>query len=187
MHSETENVFGSQYHQTAEPHWIVELGFPPIFEDDRAALEAVFHQSGVPIFAIPDPRRKWPRHYANIDESVRSSVIPTLTLTTMDRATSTITVTGTDGDVVEQGDPLGFTLNSARHYFKAVSRTVISGATDIEVFNRPRLDLTSQSIALERVNVPHWFRLNRNDIPEETDLITTSFSLVGTEHWIAPT
>lgn len=176
-----EPVYGKQMHQYADPHWMFELSLPPASETTRRAIENILMASeGVSIFNVYDPRVPIPAHHSS------EGAVPALNVKGVDRATSSITVNGSNGDVISIGDPIAFTHSNRRHYYKAAEELTLTGLDQtLDVNLRPRESIVSVDIVAERIRPTHRFVVNVNETGEVTTAQNdrTSFNLKGVEYW----
>ena len=178
IRSSTE--FGAQSHEFGSAHWMLEASFKPSFtEAERSAYETLIHDNnGRGLFGVFDRRR--PKPLALIGTG---AAVPALTVTGTSKV-GTITVTGTAGDVISRGDPIGFTHNNRRHYYKFKDTVALTGVADVlRVFISPRVDLAGISAAAERDRPECYFNVQINDVEGITDLRQTPITLVGREYF----
>lgn len=180
--------FGSQMHEYASPYWMCDLVMPPANnEADRRAFEQVIHSNdGRGLFSVFDRRCPYPRYWRNIvGNGVNAqSVIPDITVTEISKSNSSLTIQGQAEDRVKYGDPIGFTYNNRRYYFKALTDLVLDGnEQELSVFIRPRITASGLSILAERIKPQCYFNVNVNDMEGQTALQSTPISLIGTEYW----
>lgn len=173
-------VYGKQLHQYADPFWMVELTLPPHKEETRREIETLLEASeGIGVFNVYDPRVPIPAHHTS------EGAVPALTIKDAERSGSRLLVNGVDGDVITKGDPIAFTYQNKRHYYKAAETLTLSGIDQwLDVYIRPRVDFDSQNIVAERIRPTNRFVVNIND----TGGVTTSddvtvFNLKGVEYW----
>lgn len=175
-------VYGKQMHQYSSPFWMFELTLPPAADATRAAVESVLQRSeGISVFNVYDPRRPIPAYHSS------EGVVPALNVKGVTRATSSITVNGTNGDVITEGDPIAFTdADGRRHYYKASEDLTLTGLDQtLDVFIRPRIDLASVDIVADRIRPTHRFSVNVNDTGGLTTARDdrTELMLKGVEYW----
>lgn len=187
-----EPEFGFPPIRTRSPYWAFEYSHPPADETTRREVAALLNKGrGLAAYRVYDPRVPYPQYWEKIvRDSGSTSIVPTITVTAVDKAASTITVTSDgSGDIVSADDPIAFDLNGQRHYFRATDRTEISGSTDIPVAFRPRSTEGSLSIAASRIKPTANFILrNQAGIfgPTGVDHFT-DITLSGVETWDYPT
>jgi hypothetical protein len=146
-----EPVFGKQVHQFGSPHWVFELKLPPKAERDRREIAAFFAKTqGKSVVNVYDPRIPVPAiYYSDRNSNLIEHIIPSLTVKAVNRLTSTITVSGREGDVITVDDPIGFTHAGIRHYYKALDTLTLDGTDqELSVYLRPRSSLTGLDIEL---------------------------------------
>lgn len=171
--------FGLQQHSAFSPHWICELTLPAKELKEYREIEALLAETeGIGIVNAFDPRFPYPSKYKVGD------AIPDIDVLAMSRANRTITVTGTPGDVIEKGDPIAFTHNGRRYYFKAMKRLLMTGGDlPLEVYLRPRETIASFRETIDRVRPAMRFSININDAYSESSQGLTVFKLIGREFW----
>ncbi len=179
--------FGRQAHEFMSPYWMFELGLPPKDMKQRREIESFLARTeGVKVVNVYDPRIPVPAYYqAFYGPNMPQGLVPELTVTGMDRSTSSLTVMGRDGDFITTGDPIAFTYEDVRFYFKAHDDLWLDGSEQaLEVFIRPRVNVTGISVAAERLKPTARFLIEINKTGGRTGLNRfTSYQLSGVEFW----
>ena len=172
-------AFGRAPHEHMSPFWMAELGLPDAFEDRRREIEAVLADiEGVAIVEAFDSRCPRPRALA------KGAAIPALTISAMDEAARSVTVTGTAGDIITKGDPLAVTAGGVRHYFKARADLTLTGNADtLPVFIRPRLTVSGVSLVVERDKPRCRFILDSTNVSNVTERKVTATTISLIEYW----
>lgn len=181
-----DTPFGKRPLVLLTPHWVFTLTLPPKDMDDRREIEALIHgYDGVPTFRVYDARVPYPAVFGAVAASqMPAGGVPDLLVVSMSKTAATLTVRGTAKDHITKGDPLAFTYDNRRYYFKAKEALTLTGGDDIlPVFLRPYLD-TAVGVKADRVRPTQAFNVRINDINQRTDDDhLTRFSLAGTEYW----
>lgn len=179
-HTVHDPEFGKQPHGYRSPNWVFRLSLPPQDLDNRRKIESFLARTeGTAIVNVYDPRTEMPKHFET------SGVVPSLTVTAMDRAARTLTVTGAAGDIITEGDPMSFIVGGVKYYFRAMQDLVLSGAAQsLEVYIRPRLTQTF-SVFANRIKPTCRFvigNINQTGGSTNTDKVS-EFELSGVEYW----
>ena len=181
-----DTPFGKKPIVLLTPHWVFSLTLPPKDMDDRREIEALIHGSdGVPTFRVYDARVPYPRVFNAVSASqMPAGGIPDLRVVAMSKTDNNVTVNGTAGDRITWGDPLAFTFENRRYYFKACENLNLTGGDDtLKVFMRPRAD-TAVNVLADRERPTQAFNVRINDIDQNTsDDHLTRFTLAGSEYW----
>lgn len=188
VYSVSEPRFGQQRNSILSPFWQCDLIMPPKKLDVYREIEAKFAETeGFGVVNVFDPRFPYPGHWKSIAKhNNAASSIPDITISDTSIANSQITITGTNGDMVHVGDPLAFTHNDKRYYFKARQDLELDGtAQTLDVYLRPREDLTGLAIVLDRVRPTMRFAVDINGATGRTENTFTEFNLRGVEFWHA--
>lgn len=183
MHAPT---FGKVPHEFMSPHWVFEFDLPDKDLGERRDIEKALAESEGKIpFNVYDPRCPYPAHYlGKAGKNAPASIIPTLTVKAIDKATSTIIVSGQDRDLITHGDPIAFTYDDVRYYFKSKDDLRLTGSDQVlRVFLRPRVSLTGLSIDVDRIRPTCRFDVDINNTGGKTERGMTNFSLRGIENW----
>ena len=179
--------FGKQAHEFMSPYWTFELGLPPKDMQQRREIESFLARTeGVGVVNVYDPRLPVPAYWRKFSgPSAPQGIIPALTVTAMDRVSSTLTISGKDGDLITTGDPLAFTHAGVRYYFKAHHDLWLDGTDQtLEVFIRPRVSLTGLDIPVERERPTARFLIEINETGGRTGInYMTDYRLSGVEYW----
>jgi len=179
--------FGRQAHEFMSPYWMFELSLPPKDMSQRRAIESFLARTeGVGVVNVYDPRLPVPAYYQNLaGPNMPVGLIPDVTIKAMDRETSFLTVSGTDGDLITTGDPIAFTHNNVRYYFKAHEEMWLDGTDQLlEVFIRPRLSETGLNIQADREKPTARFLIEINETGGRTGINRmTQYRLSGVEFW----
>ena len=182
-----DTPFGKRPVVLLPPHWVFDLSLPPKDLTERREIEALIHGTdGVPTFRVYDARVPYPAIWDVINDPLLGDAgIPAITVTAMSKTAATLTVTGTAGDVVTWGDPLAFTFNDRRYYFKARRSVTLTGGSDtLPVFVRPYADVPIVNVAADRIRPTQAFNVRIDDIDQGTDEDhLTRITLSGTEYW----
>ena len=103
----------------------------------------------------------------------------------MDATASTLTINGEAGDLITTGDPIAFTANNIRYYFKAHHALWLDGTDqDIDVFIRPRKTISGLNISVNRMKPTARFLIDINATGGRTGMNRfTNYSLIGIEYW----
>ena len=175
-----ELQFGKAPHEYMSPFWVMQFTLTDQYEDERRAIEkAVAESGGVIPFNVFDPRTPLPKLRIGGDPAL----VPALTVNAVSKA-GILTVTGEAGDQISYGDPLAFTHDGVRHYYKAKADLMLDGAAQtLPVFVRPRLNLTGLGVAAERVKPTARFNIDPNSVFGPTQGAFTPVSLQGVEFW----
>lgn len=189
-YSTPDTPFGKRPIVMLTPHWVFDFTMPAKDMTERREVEALIHgYDGVPTFRVYDARVPFPAVFdAVTDRQLPAGGIPALTVVSMSKTTSSLTVRGLAGDYITWGDPIGFTHGSRRHYYKAKTSIRLTGGDDVlPVFIRPYVDADGDvavDVEAERVRPTQAFNVRINDIPQRTDADhLTRFSVEGVEHW----
>ena len=181
--------FGKQTHEFMSPFWTFELGLPPKDMVQRREIESFLARTeGIGFVNVYDPRIPVPAYWSKIHgPNAPKDIIPPVIVTGMDRSNSTITVIGEPGDLVTTGDPIAFTLNNERYYFKFHDTVWLDGTEQaMSVFIRPRVTLSGLMIAAQRDKPTTRFVIQINDTGGRTGInYMTSYRLAGVEFWEA--
>ena len=179
--------FGRQAHAYMSPYWMFELSVPPKDPDQRRAIESFLAQTeGQAVVNIHDPRVPVPAYYEKAFKQGFSNLqIPSLIIKGTDVATSALMISGQAGDRIHRGDPLAFTHNDRRYYFKSAEDLTLDGQDQsLTVFIRPRENLTGLNVTADRLRPTARFLININETGGRTSLSGfTAFKLSGVEFW----
>ena len=162
-------VFGKPVHQYASPHWEFELTLPPTDMKTRRAIASFFGETeGVAIVNVYDPRVPVPAIYHKFrHDELLTKRIPNLTIKGVSKENRTVTVNGAIGDKISKDDPVAFTHEDVRHYYRSLRDLVLDGSDmELLVDLRPRKTLTDLSITLtaeNRIKPTCRFQININD------------------------
>jgi len=179
--------FGKQAHEFMSPYWMFELGLPPKDLTQRREIESFLARTeGVGVVNVYDPRLPVPAYWRKFSgPSAPQGIIPDLTVKAMDRLASTLTVSGEAGDLITTGDPIAFTHDNVRYYFKAHHDLWLDGTDQtLEVFIRPRISDSGLDIAAERERPTQRFVIQINETGGRTGINRmTDYQLAGVEFW----
>lgn len=182
-----DTPFGKRPIVLLTPFWEFELTLPAKDMTERREIEALIHgNDGVPTFRMYDARVPYPAVFDIVnDAQAPAGGVPALTVVSMSKTNSTLTVNGEANDYITWGDPIAFTYNNRRYYFKAKQNLELTGGDDtLEVFMRPYADVTGVNTPAERVRPTQAFNVKVNDIEQSTgEDNLTRFTLSGTEYW----
>lgn len=186
-------VFGKQVHQFASPFWEFTLTLPPKAEKDRREIAAFLGETeGIAVVNVYDPRIPVPAYYDHYrDDGLLTRRIPDLAVKAVNKAGRTITVSGSPDAAGNHGritkdDPIAFTHDGVRHYYRALNDLVLDGTDQtVRVDLRPRVSLSGLSIVLtaeDRIRPTCRFQVFINDTGGRTNVDGyTDFSLRGVE------
>lgn len=178
-------TYGKIPHEYGSAHWIFELSLPPQKEKDRKQIVAFLARvAGVAVVNIYDPRVPIPDAYNKyLNDSRLVSRIPDLSVLAVSKPDRTITVQGEVGDRVTVDDPIAFTHDGVRHYYRALETVDMDGTPiDIMVNLRPRVSLDGLNIVTDRIKPTCRFQIDTGDIQQPTDVNGfTRFTLSGVE------
>jgi len=177
--------FGKKPHEYMSPLWVMDFVLPEQDLDKRRDIErAVSKSAGLIPFNVYDPRTPYPNYYIGVaGKNAPTSLIPPLYVKAVSKA-GTITVSGADGDFITHGDPIAFTHEGWRYYFKAQDDLWLDGTDQVlPVFIRPRKNLTGLNILTDRIKPTCRFNVFINDVVGPTKGRYSEFSLRGVEHW----
>lgn len=181
--------FGRQQHNVMSPFWLCDLVMPSKGLDAYRKIEALLAEiEGFGIVNVYDPRFPLPGYWRRETHHnhVLADRIPEVFINAMDRASKTITITGsaTDDDRITKGDPLAFTYDDRRYYFKAAEDLIIDGtAQTLPVYLRPRETVTGLSVKVDRIRPTMRFAINHNNTHSPTVSGQTVFTIQGVEFW----
>ncbi|NNE59012.1 MAG: hypothetical protein HKN36_12970 [Hellea sp.] len=180
--------FGKQAHEFMSPFWMFELALPPKDMNQRREIESFLARTeGIGIVNVYDPRLPVPAYYMNLhSRSAPQGLIPPLTVKAMDRDSSSVTISGQDGDLITTGDPIAFTHDGVRYYFKSHQDLWLDGTDQtLEVFIRPRISVTGLDILAEREKPTLRFLIQINETGGRTGINRmTHYRLAGVEYWV---
>jgi len=182
-------VYGKQVHQYSSPFWEFTLTLPPKAEKDRREIAAFFAEvEGTAVVNVYDPRVPVPAYYTKYKDALASYRIPDLVVMGVDKLTRSITVVGSpdasgDYGMITKDDPIAFTHEGVRHYYRAIDDVVLNGTSQtVRVNLRPRVDLTGISIVTDRIKPTQRFQVFVNEKGGDTSVDGyTNFSLRGVE------
>lgn len=180
-------VFGKQVHNYASPFWQFDFSLPPSDDDVRREIATFFAETeGVAVANVYDPRVPVPKHYhmfRDLDDAALIAMIPDVTVTAMSSVNRTLTIVGQNDDVITKDDPIAFTHNGIRHYYRSLETKTLTGvAQSLRVDLRPRITTAGLSIVADRVKPTHRFQIAFNDKGGSTDADGfTNYSLRGVE------
>lgn len=183
------HTFGKQAHEHRSPHWVFDMTLPPVGNKDKRIISALLAKSrGTAVVNVFDPTTPYPAYYERAMKNGSSiDIIPNVTIKATDGATSSLTVSGSVGDVITVDDPIAFTNAGVRHYYRAQETLVLDGTDQaLEVYLTPRVDLTGLTIIAERHKPTHRFNVKGTANPTDADGFTV-FNLKGVEFWGAIT
>lgn len=179
--------FGKQAHEFMSPFWTFDLGLPPKDMRQRREIESFLARTeGVGIVNVYDPRLPVPAYWQNHSgPNAPKGIIPALTVKAMNREASNLTVLGEAGDLITTGDPIAFTYQGMRYYFKAHHDLWLDGSEQaLGVFIRPRVSLVDLDITASREKPTARFLIEINETGGRTGLNRlTSYKLSGIEYW----
>ena len=185
-----DTPFGKRPIVLLTPHWVFDLTLPPKDLSERREIEALIHgHDGVPTFRVYDARVPYPAVFGVVnDRQMDAGGVPELTVVSMSKTTASLTVRGSANDYITWGDPLAFTFENRRYYFKAKQNLRLTGGDDVlEVFIRPYVDQDGDvavGVLADRVRPTQAFNVRINDIDQGTgEDHLTRFTLAGTEYW----
>lgn len=182
-----DTPFGKRPIVLLTPHWVFDMTLPPKDMDERREIEALIHGTdGVPTFRVYDARVPYPAAYNAVNGSqIPAGGVPNLLVVSMSKTDAALTIRGVAGDYVTWGDPLAFTYDGRRYYFKAKENLKLTGGDDVlPVFIRPYADVSSVGVLAERVRPTQAFNVRINDIDQKTgEDMLTRFTLAGSEYW----
>jgi len=174
---------GKSQISTLSPFWKFSFQIPGQALATRIAIETLLNGTeGVKPLRFYDSRHPYPD--AVKDEVDPDAATLALTLSATSIADSTISVSGTATDVITEGDPLAFTFEGKRHYYKAAETIILTAGTNVlSVYMRPRYVLSGESITVERVRPTLAFDFDINAITQTTGVDKyTSYDISGIEH-----
>jgi len=176
-----EPQFGKVPHEHMSPYWVMDFTLPEYEEDTRRDIERAVSKSGGTIpFNVFDPRVPFPAYHHGAGPP---SSVPDLYVKAVSRL-GTITVAGEAGDVISHGDPIAFTYEGWRYYFKAQDDLVLSGNDQIlPVFVRPRRTLNDINVLADRIKPTARFNVFVNEVIGSTRGPLSKFALKGVEFW----
>lgn len=180
-----EPQFGKKPHEYMSPVWLMEFTLPDQDLDKRRDIErAVSKSAGIVPFNVFDPRTPYPNYYiGTAGRNAPANLIPPVTVKAISKA-GNITISGQEGDFITHGDPIAFTHEGWRYYFKAQDDLWLTGSDQVlPVFVRPRRNLTGLNVLGERIKPTCRFNVFINDVVGPTQGLLTKFSLRGVEHW----
>ena len=113
-----------------------------------------------------------------------AQAVPDVVVKAASKSASTLTINGDSGDVITEGDPIGFIHNNVRYYYKADETLTLTGSDDtLKVFLRPRADLSSLSVTADRIKPRCRFQCDFNEMGGRTAAHgLTKFRLMGIEY-----
>lgn len=153
--------YGRQVNSFGDPHFITEMTLPEITEKRRRELFwKCANTENKAIVNAYDSRVSYPQWWKNlVPKNQLESVIPDITVKAMDRENKTITISGATDDVIIGDDPIAFTYNNVRYYFRAAIESLKLDGTDqvLPVYLRPRLTIAGLNIVVDRVKPTHRF------------------------------
>lgn len=178
----SSNEFGAQSHEYGSAYWMCEFTMPPVFnEATRRAMEKAIHTNdGRGLFGVFDRRCPYPLAHGP------STTLTSLTVISMNKATSTLEVSANVGaETLSVGDPIAFTYLNRRYYFKVTTEVSLSKLipTTVEVMIRPRVTAIGMNVAAERVKPVAYFNVDVNPMEGQTTLNGTPITLSGVEYW----
>ena len=176
--------FGRQAHEFMPPFWVCRITTPPLSERDRRRAESVLADiEGTAVVALHDPRCPVP--FALRASAEAASEVPALTVVGMSEGDRSLGVRGTSGDTITEGDPLAFTLDGQRHYFKARAGLALDGTTQtLPVFIRPRRTVGGLGVAAQRFKPRAHFIIDATQLETVTRVDGfTPTTITGVEHW----
>ena len=183
--------FGKASHVFRSPYWMVEYILPPKKEMDRRDITVFLSETeGKHVVNFYDPRVPVPAAYGDLIKcGSPESIIPDLNVKATTKATSSIVVNGSVGDRITKDDPIAFTYNNIRHYYRAKTDLVLDGTDQtLDVYLRPRYTLGGLDIVTDRVRPTNRFLIDINQIDDLTTSDgVTSFTITGVEFYGALT
>ena len=182
-----EPSLGRKETRRRSPNWFISFRFPTATDEKRRLLDHLRYQSPTGTFNISDPSRPYPKYWEKLVRQTKidpANVIPAVSVSAMDANTRTITVTGQDEDLITCGDPLAFTHDGYRYYFRAGEDLRLDGsAQQIGVVYEPLRTLMLPNIAADRINPTMRFHVRLNGLSGRTDIgiLTELGELQGVE------
>jgi len=177
--------YGKASHAFRSPYWMFEYVLPPKKEADRRDIMVLLScLEGKHVLNVHDPRVPYPSAYHDMIKCGSPlSIIPELRVTGTNKATSSITVVGISGDTILKDDPIAFTHDGVRHYYRAKVDLKLNGAAQsLDVYLRPRIVLTGVDVVADRIKPTNRFLIDINQVDDLTSSDgLTSFTLTGIE------
>lgn len=161
-------ALGRKPTRNRSPNWFVNFRFPDATEDKQRLLDGLKYQSPQGLFNIADPSRPYPMYWKRIIECsniLPADIVPRVTVSAMDAAARTITISGEVGDVITVGDPLAFTQDGYRYYFRAGADLQVTGGDQpLPVIYEPLRTLSFAAIDLDRISPTMRFQVALNGL-----------------------
>lgn len=169
------------------PNWFILFRFPTATDEKRRMVDELRYQSPSGLFNICDPTRPYPKHWEKTIRQTKTeplSVVPQLHVSNMDAESRSLTVTGQADDFITSGDPMAFTHDGYRYYFRAGHDLLLDGsAQTLGVIYEPLRTLPLPNISLDRVSPTMRFHVRLNGVAGSTGLaiLTELGELQGVE------
>ena len=189
VHMVNNGQFGQQQIRYGSPFWVFEMSLSNRREAERREIATILNNAGgVGVFGVYDPRVPVPGRYGDMRgqwDEIEALVIPALTVQSVSVSNSAILVQGQDGDSIMKDDPLEFTIDGRRHYYRAARDLDLDGTPQsLDVNLRPRVDVPTTSTAINRKFPRQRFVLASNQVPMVTNVNRlTDLNIQGTEFY----
>ena len=181
-------ALGRKPTRNRSPNWFVSFRFPEGTDDKRRLLDGLICQSPEGKSNITDPTRPYPKYWEKTIRRTKTdpfSIIPELSVSGINALNKTLQVQGENLDKITVGDPLAFTYEGLRYYFRAGADLLLNGAVqDLSVIYDPiRTLVFSVAVTADRINPTMRFAVNLNAITRSTGLgnLTQFGELQGVE------
>lgn len=184
----SEPEFGKPTHVFRSPFWVLDLSLPIKNETDRRKIETLFaDMEGTGVVSVFDVRSMYPKRFEKVlRNGAPVSVVPSVSVKATSTSASTITISGTEGDYIAEGDAMSFTdADGYRHYYVSKEKLVLDGTDQVlKVYLRPRRDLTGLDIVITRVKARQRFVISPNDVGGMTNTDGyTKYQISGVEFY----
>ncbi|PHR57937.1 MAG: hypothetical protein COA43_11210 [Robiginitomaculum sp.] len=175
-----------QGHVFMSPYWVFDFALPPQTLDTRREIESFLARTkGQAIVNVFDPRAPYPKRFIGVaGRHSPLGIIPDVRVKAMSASASTLTIVGEAGDIISVGDPIAFTHDGYRYYFKFHDEVKLDGSEQtLSVWLQPLRSFGGENILADRIKPTCRFRVNINNTGGRTGVNRlTSFKLSGKQY-----